>query len=191
MSSIDKRKIEQKRVRRSIEEALFALLKDQRFSEITVTDIVREANVARASYYRNFDSKEAIIKSYMAHQRQDVADKIDFSETFSDFFIQEKLIASLEHYLKQKYYILLLCDNGFDSLILDDMNKFAELFIDNNPHSPFKNYKIQFLTGGIFNMTIQWLKNGAIESPRELSDIFIRLLRSDPHSLQYSSSVRL
>ena len=40
-------------------------------------------------------------------------------------------------------------------------------------------------------MTIHWLKNGAIESPRELSDIFIRLLRSDPHSLQYSSSVRL
>jgi AcrR family transcriptional regulator len=47
--------IANERVRTSIIEALFSLLTQKKFSEITVTDLINNANVARASYYRNFD----------------------------------------------------------------------------------------------------------------------------------------
>ena len=46
-----------------IVQALFTLLKKKRFSEITVTDLIKEAKVARATYYRNFECKEDIINS--------------------------------------------------------------------------------------------------------------------------------
>ena len=60
---MDKRMIENARVRRATANALIALMKRKRFSEISVTDIVREAGIARQSYYRNFDCKEDVIRN--------------------------------------------------------------------------------------------------------------------------------
>lgn len=64
---------ENERVRKEITEALFSLLLRKEFSEITVTDIVTEANVARVSYYRNFETKEAIIEEYVDSVYRDLA----------------------------------------------------------------------------------------------------------------------
>lgn len=83
---MDKRVEANQKVKRKIENALFTLLNRKNFSTITVTDIVQTAGVARASYYRNFRSKEQIIETYMANQRHDIADLITFSESLSDIF---------------------------------------------------------------------------------------------------------
>ena len=55
---MSKASMDNQRVKNQITEGLFSLLRKKSFSEITVTDIVKEANVARASYYRNFQNKE-------------------------------------------------------------------------------------------------------------------------------------
>lgn len=179
---MDKRVIENERVKKSIEEALFTLLNKKNFSEITVTDIIRVSGVARASYYRNFESKEAIIESYMERQRKEVAQEIAFTETINDLFIQEKLVASLEHYLKQKYYLLLIYNNGFGTLLLEEMNRFAEQCLGDMPSKSIERYKIYFLSGAMYNMTIQWLVSGAMESPLEMSRAFLQLLNHSINS---------
>ncbi len=177
---MDKRLIENARVKKNIEEALFILLKNKKFSEITVSDIVNTSGVARASYYRNFENKEAVIESYMARQRQEVAVKIEFTESINDLFIQDKLATSLEHYLKQKHYFLSLYDNGFGTLILEELNKFAEEILGDMPSHSIKRYSLYFLSGAMFNMTIQWLKGGAMESPMEMAQTFIEFLNMSP-----------
>lgn len=174
---MDKRLIENNRVKKNIEEALFTLLQNKPFSEITVSDIVKTANVARASYYRNFENKEAIIESYMVRQRKEIAEKIHFTESIDDLFIQEKLKTSLEHYLIQKHYILSLYDNGFGTLILEELNIFAEEILGDMSSHSLERYRLYFLSGAMFNMTIQWLKNGASESPNEMAVTFIKFLK--------------
>ncbi|HWR23274.1 MAG TPA: TetR/AcrR family transcriptional regulator [Feifaniaceae bacterium] len=179
----DKRTIENQRVKKAIEEALFALLKKKRFSEITVSDIVRESGVARASYYRNFDSKEAIIESYMDRQRREVAHAISFTESFNDIFSEEKLVAALEHYLRQRDDLLALYDNGFGTFLQEDTNRFAELCLGDMPHNSIERYNLYFISGAMFNTTVQWLKGGAIESPRVMARAFLHLLSSNIASM--------
>ena len=58
---MDKRSEANRQTRVSIARALLHLLGSKEFSDITVTDIVEEAHVARASYYRNFSSKEDLL----------------------------------------------------------------------------------------------------------------------------------
>ena len=58
---MDKRKEANLRVKKNITEALFALMDKKDFSKITVTDIIEEAKVARASFYRNYESKEDLL----------------------------------------------------------------------------------------------------------------------------------
>lgn len=45
---MDKRKLENQRVKRSITQALFHLLEEKSISEITISEIIRMAGVARA-----------------------------------------------------------------------------------------------------------------------------------------------
>ena len=173
---MDKRLVENLRVKKGIEDALFKLLQTKKFSEITVSDLVSTAGVARASYYRNYENKEAVIESYMARQREDISKKINFSGQLNDLFMHEKLTISLSHYLQQKDLILSLYDNGFGTLILEESNKVAEDLSGDMPLYSIKRYNLYFLTGAMFNMTIQWLKNGAIESTEEMAGAFIELL---------------
>ena len=62
---MDKRKEANLRVKKNITEALFALMDKKDFSKITVTDIIEEAKVARASFYRNYESKEDILVTFV------------------------------------------------------------------------------------------------------------------------------
>lgn len=137
---------------------------------------MNEANVARAFYYRNFENKKTVIESYMERQRQEVAEKIHFTDRIDDLFIHEKLTTSLEHYLKQKHYILSLYENGFGTLILEELNRFGENILGDMPSHSVERYSLYFLSGAMFNMTIQWLKNGALESAHEMSAVYIEFL---------------
>ena len=41
------------------------LLKKKPFSEITVSDLVKKSGASRASFYRNYQSKEQIVDEYL------------------------------------------------------------------------------------------------------------------------------
>ena len=173
---------ENERVRKEIMEALFALLKQKQFSEITVTDIVTSAKVARASYYRNFATKEAILEEYMDSVYKDIAVSGSWEE-IAPSYSYEELVKRFEHsltcLLQRKFYILALYDNGFGSLILEVMNKSIELAAGNMPCGSIERYKLYYITGAAFNVLIQWLKSGAVESPREMAKACAGFLYGD------------
>ena len=45
--------------------AMLELLKRKPFSDITVSDLVRKSGASRASFYRNYESKEQIVDEYL------------------------------------------------------------------------------------------------------------------------------
>ena len=58
---MDKRKEANLRVKENITAALLHLLQEKSISKITVSEIIAEAGVARASFYRNYATKESVI----------------------------------------------------------------------------------------------------------------------------------
>ena len=58
---MDKRKESNLRVRGNITKTLFTLMQKKSLSEITITELVEGAGVARASFYRNYCSKEDVL----------------------------------------------------------------------------------------------------------------------------------
>ncbi|MGN0391720.1 MAG: TetR/AcrR family transcriptional regulator, partial [Bariatricus sp.] len=80
---MDKRKEANLRVKESITAAMLHLLQEKSISEITVSEIIAEAGVARASFYRNYATKESVIitliSDILEQFRQDIeADSDDF-----------------------------------------------------------------------------------------------------------------
>lgn len=176
---MSKAEIENKRVKKQITEGLFSLMKRKPFSEITVTDIVTEANVARASYYRNFENKEAIIEHAIDELREELMQDIKYEDDaliFKEENVREGFEKALTSCLVIKSDLLTLYHNGFGSLIQSTFNRYIIEFAGNMPVHSIDRYKLYFIAGAVTNVLIEWLNEGAKEAPREIAAICVKYL---------------
>ena len=173
---MSKASMDNQRVKKQITEALFSLLRKHSFSEITVTDIVEEANVARASYYRNFQNKEKIIEAAMDSLRDELMADISYDDD-EHIFYQENARAGFEKALTcclvKKSDLLTLYYNGFGSLIQQTFNRYIMEFAGNMSANSIERYKLYFISGAVTNVLIEWLDEGAKEPPREIAALCV------------------
>ena len=59
----------EKYVDKYIIDSLFALMKKKKYEDISITDITNKAGVGRVSFYRNFNTKEDIIRAWIYNVR--------------------------------------------------------------------------------------------------------------------------
>ena len=173
---MSKASMDNMRVKNQITEGLFSLLRKKPFSEITVTDIVKESNVARASYYRNFQNKEEIIESAMDSLRDELMSDIKYDDD-EHIFNQENARIGFEKALTcclvKKADLLTLYHNGFGSLIQQTFNRYIMEFAGNMPVNSTERYKLFFIAGAVTNVLIEWLNEGAKEPPREIAALCV------------------
>ena len=173
---MSKASMDNMRVKNQITEGLFSLLHKKPFSEITVTDIVKESNVARASYYRNFQNKEEIIESAMDSLRDELMSDIKYDDD-EHIFNQENARIGFEKALTcclvKKADLLTLYHNGFGSLIQQTFNRYIMEFAGNMSVNSTERYKLFFIAGAVTNVLIEWLNEGAKEPPREIAALCV------------------
>lgn len=169
---MSKASMDNMRVKNQITEGLFSLLRKKPFSEITVTDIVKEAKVARASYYRNFENKEQIIEVAMDSLRDELMKDIKYDDD-EQIFNKENAKAGFEKALIccliRKADLLALYHNGFGSLIQQTFNRYIMEFAGNMPARSLDRYKLYYISGAVTNVLIEWLNEGAKEPPKEIA----------------------
>jgi AcrR family transcriptional regulator len=168
---MDKRKEANAKARAAIENALMELLQTKNYSSITVTDIVRKAGVARATYYRNYGSIEDIMVSLLAGVRsqmlEDVGlknDQIEKSQLSPDV-----LEVFVHHYRLRRREILSLHNSGFSPSLLQLMADFAAESIGDMPTNSIRHYDIYALPGAMYGALIRWLEAGCPESDRDMA----------------------
>lgn len=169
---MDKRIQENLRVKMSITDALFELMHEKNISEITVTEIIRKAGVARASYYRNYESKEDVLVTL-------VRDVLEYFRMTMDYDLAEGItyrhvVRCFAFFQEFGEYALNLYESGFASLVLDELNQFHEMIAGNMPASSIERYELYMYMGALFNTAINWLQSGAKESPEEMAAAFCR-----------------
>lgn len=155
-----------KRAKNYIVESLLYLMKKEKFENITVTNIAKKAGVNRITFYRNFNSKEEVLKCYLDSITDNFikTSKIVYTpDDFTSYLI--KLFTHLERYkdigilLYQSNMVHFLKDE-FDRIFLAKAKKANE------------TYHYAFLSGGFYNIYYYWIKNDFKENPQDLANIF-------------------
>lgn len=167
---MDKRKQENLRVKNSITNALFTLMKEKSFAKISVTDIVTTAGVARASYYRNYDSKDDILTTLVSDLLEDFKETADYDLT--NYLTYKNVERSFTSFKKYKDHLLNLYQSGFGSVFLDGLNQFHEINAGNMSIHSIEKYRLYIFTGALFNTAIVWMENGAKEDIADISAAF-------------------
>ena len=152
-------------------QALFELLKKKPLQEISITDLVKKAGASRASFYRNYTSKEQIIEEYLQEVFVEISRRHKFTaenmvaETGSIFAELYEHRAALS--VLSKAGQLDLVDRY---LYQETLDQILRLNVLNNKYQPY------FFAGATSALIKAWIAFGFEESPEEMTDIFFHSL---------------
>ena len=146
-----------------ITDGLLKLMNEMPFEKITVSDIVLEAGVGRASFYRHFDSKEAVIRHHMERLLK------EWGREFEAIGKPEELGPSLlRHFYGHRQFYLLLYRCGMSHYLLDASREKMEL--DNK--SDQEAFPLSWFAGGLYGLVDEWMRRGMTVSPEKLGTEF-------------------
>ncbi|MGN0295062.1 MAG: TetR/AcrR family transcriptional regulator [Lachnospiraceae bacterium] len=167
---MDKRKEANMRVKNSITKALFHLMHEKRFSDISISELIRAAGVARISFYRNYDSKEDVLVTLIEDVLEQFRETIDWNET--DYYTYGNIYKSFEYFEKYRDLVLDLYQFGYGSILLEKLNRFHEEVAGTMPNSSIERYQLYMYMGALFNTAIIWLQNDRKETVEDITGMF-------------------
>lgn len=150
-------------VRESITEALLRLMKKKDFVNITISELTKLAGVGRVSFYRNYETKEDVLKQYMAQISSEWWSK-NHSENPTTLW---KMTFEIFELLKPT--VLLLRNAHLDSLLYDFIKEGTKL--EDAPTTK-EGYQRAMFAGIAFGLYNHWLDNGMKETSEELTAMF-------------------
>ncbi|MCC8102288.1 MAG: TetR family transcriptional regulator C-terminal domain-containing protein [Clostridiales bacterium] len=154
--------------------ALTLLMEQKEYKYITVTDIARKSGVSRITYYRTYSSKEDIlVQHFQKVAQQMVAEAQGNEETalciFFKWFQEHRKLTEL---LEQAHLLNLLvaCFSVFTDFLYEAIHSEEEV-------QPDARYAARFEAGGLFSLLMHALAEGAEESPEEMAQITLKIMK--------------
>ena len=160
--------------RHYIVQALFKLMSEYEFNNISITDIVAKAGVGRATFYRYFKSKEDVIIYYFEHN----AKAFKYEQRFyprckEDYNIVVTKVLTM--FKQHKEPFKLLKKARLEYLYLDYLNKNFVLAFENE-YFGHNRYLPYFYAGMLFNVSMAWLDDDCEDDISALADTLVNAI---------------
>lgn len=156
-----------------ITESLFFLMEKRSYSEISIGEITKKAGVNRSTYYRNFASKEDIVRFFLDGLMKRYSEAYDKSQEHSMEVYLQILFSSFYDHKKE---LLLLSRDRLSPLLLKTFSDWLNRPGKTLPDSTREQYRIAYHIGGIYNSMILWISHGMAQTPAEMTRISISTL---------------
>ena len=160
---------------RWIENGLLQLMLENRFEDISVTDLCRHLGLSRRSFYRYFSDMEDVLDCLMSHTFQDMA------ITNADL-----TIPALEEYyafwLRRRQLLSALAHSGIHGKIAQYALKYADEeslkkhLSGNDLGMDITGEMNLFVISGLSALLISWHTDGFRKTPRQMAQIAYRML---------------
>ncbi len=165
------------RTRAWLLETLLELLEQKEYSEISVTELTEKADIARQTFYRNYESMDDILLSEMDELLDDYVEKVqEHMKSRNDL--------TWDFEVKQLVYVWQRNDALFKALLkaglglqaLEKLSEFFSLF-----HMKAQNLQeldeyhqslVYYLAGGVYMVLKKWFENEMNTPVEIITDIF-------------------
>lgn len=137
-------------------------MKQKQFAAISISELVKKAGISRMGFYRNYNSKEAVLIDY-------------FDQYVTPFYqiltqLPEKNPVVISHayfdYVNAHSELFeVLISSGAEDILSKRFNHFvSQFYVDNvrtiSFEGDYARYWNSFIAAGLFRMTIDWIKDG-------------------------------
>lgn len=153
-------------VKKQITEALIKLLETKSLSEISISDLTNAAEVGRVSFYRNYASKEDVLRE---ESKRLLSEWGNLFEEMDDDVYRNKFLTLFDFYKTNSSFYTLICRVGLSDIILDNILATAKITPDT---ANLEAYLKSFWAYGIYGWVIEWINRGMVESGEEIFNLF-------------------
>lgn len=168
---MDKRKEANMRVKESITNTLFSLMAEKSLADIHITELVDGAGVARASFYRNYCSKEDVLVTLIRDILDEFRDEMRMEQ--GSFYTYENVLLSFQYFKRYRDYVLDLYRSGFLSVLLEELNHFHESIEGSMASSSIEKYQLYLYIGALLNTAVVWLSTDGKTRPEDMARFFL------------------
>lgn len=147
-----------------IMDSLITLMKRKDYHDISITEICENADVARMSFYRNYKSKEDILRKWLMKVTNRFVAESGIS--YRDDAPRDYFVTLFTHLEKHKSICTALHEAGLVHLLKEEFDR-VFLSIHGGEYDDYKSF---FHAGGVYNVFLLWLIRGCAETPEELAD---------------------
>lgn len=165
-----------------IKESLIVLLQNKEIHQITVTNICKEADINRGTFYAHYKDAFDLLQSMEDELFDQILEYLN--ETPVKDYSDTLLTRVLELIAENKDLCKILFCKQRDSKIIDKILYIAskanleELFDNYNElEKTHFDYLIRYSVGGILAIIKTWLENNLKESPKEIVEIINNINR--------------
>jgi len=175
----------QRKTREAIFDAFSKLLIHNSYSQITVQEIIDEANVGRTTFYAHFPTKDDLLREMCAELFEHVFSQKPEAEPTHDFSMAtgdpKTIVTHILYHLREHgrtMIILLTCENGelFQRYFHQYFYELVTLhmFRGNTRKNTIvpDDFLIDHISGSFVNLVRWWLKNQMKQPPEEIAEYF-------------------
>lgn len=146
--------------------ALLALLEKKPLEDITISELVDKAGVGRASFYRNYENKEDILKAYLESL---FCEWTDVYKENNDMPLHEIIYIMISHFEKHRSFYQLLNDRKLTYLFKDII---IAICGPKPEYNKIQAYSTAFVAYTLYGWIDVWFQRGMIESSDEIAELF-------------------
>lgn len=182
------------RSRKLIRQAFFELLREKNFEKITVTDIVKKADVNRSTFYAHYPDVMGVVEEIqeeILEYTQSFMESIDFKDYYENPKPYLQHIVKLVEKNNELYRLLMtsaMATKQFEKLkyiLIDRTLETVEVPEGFKDKFEFEfEFSVRFFMGGVVDVYTQWLY-GVIEcSLEELTDELANMIKRSAKLIQ-------
>ena len=169
---------------RELEQGFLDLLRSQPYEKITLTDLCRQLNVPRKSFYRYFPTKEDCLLALVDHTLADCND-IALQGWDGDTTLDEPVqLRFFSYWMEHREFLDMIQENNFQHLLLDRTTAIVDRMKENRAADTFAREQIEyFIAHGLMTTVLRWHHFNFPSSPEEMAKTLAKLLTATDVSI--------
>ena len=144
--------------------ALLELLREKPLADISISELCEQAGVGRASFYRNFQEKEDILRTYIYHLFKEWTGRLGDGAP-----LDRLILAMFTHFEGRRDFYALLNERGLTGLLKDVILELCGFRPDQEAKAA---YASAFAAYSLYGWVEVWFRRGMRESAAEMAALF-------------------
>ena len=161
-------------IRMCIANALIQLMETKSLEQITITALVKVANVSRMTFYKYYTSKQEVLEDYMYELMNAYMEETKQRHDIGVFRELKHICHCFEFFKQHSESIKILTGANMYSVIINAVNDYMDTYV--LPVFPYSRYELYYYAGALCNTYIKWIEKGMVESPDEIAALLYRNL---------------
>ncbi len=168
-----------RRTRAWLLETLLELIEEKSYSEISITELTERADIARQTFYRNYDSKDEILLNKLDEIRDEYLLNVQKNlETKDDPYWDFEVNQMVNLWQRNETLFKALQKAGLAFQVLEKFTEIFSLFhmkVQNLEELDEKHqYLVYYLSGGVYMVLNKWFENEMNTPVELLTDLFTK-----------------